>query len=63
VILDSEEQKANMVKCIHATAVGLPRDASDAALANLAVLVTLRRDVESAVVAGEVVPPPPSPDA
>ena len=58
MLFDSKEQQANVIRCIHITAASLIHDASDQHLADLAVLVKLRKDAETGVVAGEAVPPP-----
>jgi hypothetical protein len=56
MLFDTKEQQATILKCIHVTAASLPKDASDVHLANLAVLVKLRQDVETGIVAGVAEP-------
>lgn len=52
MILDTKEQRDNLIRCIHVAAASLPRDASDGRLADLAVLVKLRHDVEGGIITG-----------
>jgi len=48
--LDSEEQRRALLNCIHVTASSVRIDASDDSLAGHAIIVQLRKDVETATI-------------